>query len=463
MRRTHPTARRFVCAALALAAVVASSSAAAATLQAGPTRTYKTPCAAIAAAKAGDVIEVDAGRYDGDTCAWSTDDLTVRAVGGRAKIDDTKVAVSQKKGIFVITAPNATVEGFELSGAAISAADGNNGAGIRHQGQNLTVRDCYFHDDQDGILGAPPADGQGTVIIERSEFSHNGAGDGYSHNMYLNHYASFTLRYSYSHDANVGHLVKTRAHQNFILYNRLTDETGGKASYELDVPSAGKTYVIGNVIEQASTTQNPNIVSYGEEGGTLNPDTHLFFVGNTVLNDDAKGTFVVVAPSTPAFFADNIFSGPGTVTSQKSAVQKNDFDDSMGDPMFVDRASFDVHLAAGSPCIDQGADPGSDGAQSLMPDHEYVHPLSEEARGVVGAAIDIGAYEYGNTPDAGAPGADGGGPGSDGGAVGPDGGVVGDGGAGGCGCVVGAPAGGALAWLGVLTAAAALAARRRRG
>ncbi len=439
---------RFVAVVVALGGAASPSLARAATLMVGPGQTYAKPCDAIAAAQPGDEIDVDAaGSYDGDTCAWSTDNLTVKGVNGRAKIDDTGVAVAQQKGIFVIYAPTATVENFELAGASISAAAGNNGAGIRHQGLNLTVRGCYFHDNQDGILGAPlangmPADGMGTVLVESSEFSHNGAGDGFSHNMYLNHYASFTLRFSYSHDGNVGHLVKTRAYVNNILYNRLTDETGGQASYELDIPSAGTSYVIGNILEQAATTQNPAIVSYGEESATLDPDTHLFFVNNTLLNDAGGGTFVVVGSTvtTPAVLVNNVFTGPGTVTTQAAAMQATNFTDAMGSPMFVDAATYDVHLQAGSPCIDKGSDPGMGAGQPLAPGFEYVHPLGGEPRMVVGAAIDIGAYEFGNMPgdggvvgDAGgggdaAGGGDAGMPSGDGGVV--DSGARGDGGSG---------------------------------
>src|SRR5512138_3561877 len=103
---------------VALAALVLPSAAFAGnTLTVGPGKTYAKPCAAIAVAQAGDVIEVDSsGNYDGDTCAWSTDNLTVRGVGGgRAKIDLTNVTPAQQKGIFTISAPNATIENFELS------------------------------------------------------------------------------------------------------------------------------------------------------------------------------------------------------------------------------------------------------------------------------------------------------------------------------------------------------------
>lgn len=403
-----------LCPAAALAALAAlcPTGASAATLSVGPGKTYAKPCAAIAAAKAGDIVEIAAGTYTGDTCSWTTDNLTIRGVGGRPKLDITGTTPSGQKGLFTIYAPNATIENLELMGAAISAAAGNNGAGIRHQGLNLTVRGCYLHDNQNGILGSPSTALQGQVTIEQTEFARNGAGDGYSHNMYLGNYAQFTLRASYSHDVRVGHLVKSRAMTSWILYNRLTDE-GGSGSYELDLPNAGTAYVIGNVIAQAPTTQNPTIVSYGVEGVPPGYDTHLYFVGNTVLNLLKRGTFVTDATTTPAMLTDNIFWSGGTITSQASAVLKNNFDSSLGDPRFADVTRYDVHLLAGSPCIDQGALPGSAGGQPLQPTSEYIHPLSLTGRGVAGAAIDIGAYEYlnpgsatGNPDLAGAPGVD---------------------------------------------------------
>jgi MYXO-CTERM domain-containing protein len=388
-----------------LAGLALAGPAAAATLQVGPGQTYPMPCDAIAAASPGDTIEVDAaGAYDGNTCAWTTDGLTITGVNGRAKIDLTGVTPAQEKGIFTIGGTaSATIENFELSGAAISSADGNNGAGIRHQGLNLTVRNCYIHDNQDGILGAPATANTGTVLIENSEFASNGAGDGYSHNMYIGDYAAFTLEFSYSHLAVVGHLVKSRAYVTQILYNRLTDELGGTASYETDIPNGGTAFVIGNLIEQSAASQNPNIVSFGEEGLPTGYDSHLYVVNNTVINDLGSGTFVVDAATTPAVITNNILYNGGAVTSQAGATQTTNF---TGNPMFVDVASYDVSLLAGSPCINAGTDPGTGSGQSLTPVFEYVQPLSEVPRTIVGSAIDIGAYEYGDPEDAGVIGPD---------------------------------------------------------
>jgi hypothetical protein len=486
MRRLRPST-------FALLAVVAASAPARAnTLRVGPGQTYPMPCDAIAAARAGDTIEVDAsGKYDGNTCAWSTDGLTISGVNGRAKIDLTGVTPAGQKGIFTIGGTaSATIENFELSGAAISSSAGNNGAAVRHQGLNLTVRNCYIHDNQDGILAAPAMANTGTVLIESSEFSHNGAGDGFSHNMYIGNFATFTLQFSYSHHGNVGHLFKSRALSTRVLYNRITDETGGTASYEVDIPNAGTAYLIGNVIEQSATTQNSDIVTFGEEGTPSGYDTHLFVVNNTIINDHSSGTFVNDTTSTPAVITNNIFYNAGTVTNQSGATITTNFESAtMGDPMFVDRASYDVTLRSGSPCIDKGSvPPAQGGSMSLVPVFEYVQPLSSVARTIVGTAIDIGAYEYGIAgdagvaSDAGAAGdagpdasaleasAGGGSDGGDGGA-GSSGGASQEGGnavgaaprsSGGCGCVVagvrgadpmGGIAAGAVGWL---------IARRRR-
>lgn len=338
-----------------------------ATLTVGPSGTYSTPCDAIAAAPEGALIEVDAaGDYTGDTCAWSTDNLTIRGVNGRARIDATGVAVAEQKGIFVIHAEHATIEGFELSGAAV--AD-RNGAGIRHQGTDLVVRDCVFHDNENGILGSPITDGTGTVTIERSEFRHNGAGDGYSHNVYLGHYALVEARDVYSHAGNAGHLWKSRALENRILYSRFTDESGGGASYELDFPNAGSTWIVGSIVEQVGSTQNSGILAYGEETSGMNAALDLHVVNSTIVNDHDRGTFLGIGASvtTAVEVVNTVFAGPGTLSTQASTTFTTSWDDSMGDPGFVDRAGLDYALTEGSPLVDAGT------AADVVA--EYVHPM----------------------------------------------------------------------------------------
>ena len=374
---------------LVIAMLCAPWVAVAATLQVGPGQPYAVPCAAIAAASAGDTILIDAaGNYDGDVCAWSTDALTLQGTNGRPHIDAAGNN-AQGKAIWVIAGNDTTIDNIELSGCHVPDA---NGAGIRQEGANLTLRHMFFHDNEDGILAGDKAGS--TITIEYSEFAHNGAGDGYSHNLYISHVDKLVFRYNWSHGAVVGHLLKSRALENQILYNRLTGETGGSESYEINLPSGGLSFVIGNLIEQPSTTQNPAMLDYLSEPGTgQNPDDRLFVVNNTFVNDRGSGTFLQIgaATVTPALARNNIFYGGGTLSSQASAVLDHNYS---GDAaLFVDAANYDYRLLAGAPVIDAGVTPGTGAGESLIAADEYVHPSAGIQRSIVGA-IDIGAYEW---------------------------------------------------------------------
>ncbi len=370
--------------------VLSAGAASAATRSVGPGKTYAKPCAAFAAASDGDTIQIDAsGSYDGDVCAITRNNLVITGVGGLAHIDAAGQS-SGGKAIWVIQGNNTTVKYIEFSGATVVD---QNGAGIRQEGTNLTVSHCSFHDNEDGILAGD--DANSTITIEYTEFNHNGYGDGLSHNLYINHVKKFVFQYNWSHRAKVGHLLKSRAAETDVLYNRLTGESDGTESYEIDIPNGGKAYVIGNLVEQGAQTGNSTMLAYQEEGtNAANPDHELFVVNNTFVNDRGSGTFVNVGGSvtTPAVIKNNIFQGGGTITNQGSATQANN--ESGGTTCLVNAASFDYHLVAGSPCVDAGANPGSGGGMSLTPTYQYVQPTAREGRTTVGT-IDIGAYELG--------------------------------------------------------------------
>jgi len=172
-----------------------------AVLRVGATRELKRPSAAAQIARDGDTIEIDAGIYDGDAAVWRQHRLTIRGLGGRAHLR-ANGAHAEGKAIWVIKGNDTTIESVEFSGAKVSD---QNGAGIRLEGAGLTVRECYFHNNENGILAG--ANQASDIVVEHSEFTQNGAGDGYSHNLYVGNVRSFTLRFSYVHHALVGHNV----------------------------------------------------------------------------------------------------------------------------------------------------------------------------------------------------------------------------------------------------------------
>lgn len=251
------------------------------------------------------------------------------------------------------------------------------------------MRNCYFYDNQNGILtGANPAS---DILIESSEFNYNGDGDGQTHNMYIGKVKRFTLRGSYSHHTEIGHNVKSRASENYILYNRIMDETTGNSSYAIDLPNGGISYVIGNLIQQGPQTDNSTIVAYGKEG-LSNPTNALYFINNTVVNDGpADGTFLFVQNGTnPVQIINNIFAGPGTML-KGPGIANHDLQSP--NPGLVNAAAVDYRLEAGSAAINAGANPGVADGHSLTPTRQYVHKAETEPRPVIGPT-DIGAYEF---------------------------------------------------------------------
>lgn len=383
-------------------ACLASSGASAATLLVGPNGVIETPCKAFAVAEAGDVIEIEASTYSGDVCAIQKSNLTIRGINGRPKIDAAgKNALG--KATWVVVGNDIVIDNVEMTGAKVRD---KNGAALRLEGTNFTLRNSFLHGNENGILGGKKVGS--TVTLENNEFGYNGYGDGYSHNVYIGLVAKLIFRFNFSHDTKVGHNLKTRALYNMIAYNRFSsmrsDENGGtgagKPSYEINVPNGGTTYIIGNLIMQPTASNNPILVSYGEEGVDEH-ETDLYVINNTFVNDESsRGTFVVVRKvTTPARLINNLFVGFGDITNQESALQRTNFQWKM--PRFVNREAYELRpftnsflrAPVKSFIVDAGSSPGQSASGfSLQPTSSYKHIAAGNTRPILGK-IDIGAYE----------------------------------------------------------------------
>lgn len=352
-------------------------------LQVGWGKKYLLPSIAAKFAQDGDIVEIDAGTYEKDAAVWRQNNLTIRGVNGHAHLK-SEGAHAEGKAIWVIKGSNVIVENIEFSGAKVP--DGN-GAGIRIEGAGLTLRNCFFHDNQNGLLGGHK---DGEIIIENSEFARNGKGDGQTHNIYIGKAKRFVLKYSYSHHARIGHNVKSRAQRNEILYNRIMDEEFGNSSYAIDLPNGGLSFIIGNEIQQGRNTDNSTAVSYGAERLT-NPVNALYFINNTVINDRKQGgRFLFAKPgAAPVRIINNLFIGKARIEAQGAEISNNVFG---GKDEVVKADQFYYRLAKGSQAINAGTDPGRAQEVSLMPEFEYRHPMSSEPRKKQGG-IDVGAHE----------------------------------------------------------------------
>jgi hypothetical protein len=339
----------------------------------GPQARIHTIATAAALARNGDTIEITAGDYPRDVVVWTQSNLTIRGMsdqnGGRVRIL-ANGASAEQKALWVVRGGKISIENIEFSGARV--AD-KNGAGIRFEAGDLTLRHCRFFDNENGLLTA--ADPQATLTIENSEFAHNGAGDGYSHNLYVGAIKKLTVTGSYFHHANVGHLLKSRARENHILYNRLTDETGGRASYELEFPNGGLAYVIGNIIEQSATTENPILISYGAEGYKSTANL-LYLINNTLVNHNPRGvTFLRVQPGAQSVTAyNNLLLGNRPLNNGIDGLFINNPTVDASTFVLADRQDYRVRR-------DNGLDrtyvmPPLIVGMNLAPQQEYAHPMA---------------------------------------------------------------------------------------
>lgn len=340
------------------------------TIRVDPAGEVKTIAEAARLARDGDTVEVTAGEYRGDVAVWLQKKLAIRAVGGPVVLlADGKAA--EQKAIWVIRNGEFEIEGFDFVGARVPD---RNGAGIRFERGKLTVRDSRFIDNQMGVLTGNDAGSE--LTIERCEFSGPTDGGHWYHNLYAGSIARLTVIGSWSHKGRRGHLLKSRARENHILYNRLTDE-GGTASYELEFPNGGIARVIGNVIEQSPSTDNRVIVSFGAEGYRWG-ESRLAMSHNTVVNRALNGTFVRVAPGrVKVELYNNLWAGPGGVVLPPGIAESGNQRVPLS--AFRDPVRHDYRTLPHGPV----APVQSRAPDALAPEMEYLH---ERKLGLLGAA-----------------------------------------------------------------------------
>lgn len=376
--------RALLMAGLAPALAQAAPAQKAPVLQIGPRRAVKSLAAAARQARDGMLIEIDAGDYVGDAATWTQNDLTLRAVGGRARLVAAG-AHAQGKGLFVTAGRRMRIEGLDFSGATVPD---RNGAGIRLEAGSLTLVDCGFRDNENGLLTANSDDIE--LDIVDCDFGTILPREGKTHNLYVGAIKRLAVTGSYFHHGLHGHLLKSRAALNHILYNRLSDEIGGRASYELEFPNGGVAVVMGNLIMQSSTTENSHVISFGVEGATWAKQA-LYLVNNTLVDQlPTGGIWLRVAPrEAEVVLANNLLVGAPKLAAEGYWTRRANFSADWDE--FVQAARDDYRLKPGSALRGKAQEAGEGGGLKLTPTREYRHPHSSQA--LSGPARSPGAFQ----------------------------------------------------------------------
>jgi hypothetical protein len=149
--------------------IALAGSAAASTLVVGEGGTHASLSEAVRAAHNGDTIRLGAGTYF-ECAIVPQQDVVLEGVGPETVLSD---ATCQGKAVLVLLGGGITVRDLTLARARVADM---NGAGIRLEGQGLTVERVRFENNQVGVLAGQ--DGPGRIRIADCRFESGGvAGD----------------------------------------------------------------------------------------------------------------------------------------------------------------------------------------------------------------------------------------------------------------------------------------------
>jgi len=236
----------------------------------------------ISSARSGAVIDIPAGNYD-LTDFKITRSMTLRGAD-EGKTVFRSAAVTDKGILIPEAGVNLTVENITFAGAKSWS---RNGAGIRHEGRNLTVINCRFVENEDGILSTG-AD-NGVITLRNSDFLDNGFGDGQSHSIYVSSGHKLDIEGGQFIGTRIGHHVKSLADITIVRGARLDDGVG-RGSYAVDVSKGGDVTIENNTIIQAADGENYSIINYDlSRGGVA---ARLVVTGNMIVNRYDGGVFV---------------------------------------------------------------------------------------------------------------------------------------------------------------------------
>ena len=436
-----PRSRRLTLLVLALAAIPARAT----TYPVGASRAYKSPCLLVAdvVLQPGDIVEIDPGTYS-DACQLTASGtaampIVLRGVPGPRPVFDAAAldlsgAGSVPRAIFQFTGGSHwRVQHLELKNAKNGS---KNGAAFRLTAGALDViiDDVSVHDCQDGFM----SDGAATLTVRASDVFHNGAGDGFSHNFYVQG-QSIVLIGNHIHDSVGGQNVKVRSHDAFIAYNLI--ENAGNYEIDLiqnppqtDAPNAN-AILIGNVIiRPPSADNNSQVILWGTDNAAdAARNGSLYALSNTfILAHPSNRLFHAISPAAGSqiHLVNSIVhatvSGTGIAADATTAgilVGSNDWISSnvttggvltsvLSGPAPGFASATDLHLVASSPVLGAGlagatAVDGTGATVSGVPDQEFSASLGTTPR-AAGSALDLGAHGFprasdGGTPDAGSP------------------------------------------------------------
>ena len=341
----------------------------------GPEGTPMALAAAVAQAADGDTIELTPGEYRG-TLVLAQRRLTLRGKGKVVVNGGNKAG--EARALWTVRGGEVLIEGIEFRGAR--STDGS-GAGVRHEGGKLTLRQTQFFDNEHGLLATN--DAQAELRIENSVFGQAPKVEGGLHHLLnIGRIGKLSITGSRFQQGFEGHLIRSRARETVLAYNFINDGVRGGASYEIEIAAGGLATVIGNIIGQGVNGQNPVLLAYGTEGRAWERN-ELYVAHNTFVHYGWLPAWFMrvfddrIGPDTKVFAVNNLLVGPGVFWLAAPGEFSGNRPVSRG--MLQDIWTNGFELPPGSMWRGSGIDPSRVNGQDLRPQAEFEWPVGTRA------------------------------------------------------------------------------------
>ena len=273
---------------------------------------------------------------------------------------------------------------------------------VSHYGVNITGAHNTVSDNEFANVGSGIWIAGGNNLITRNN-AHNlkminntpGGDDDYGATGYIINSANNEISYntctdctapSYDYGSDGGFVEVWQVGDNSYIHNNHAVNTNG--FFELGGDNSGTAN--GIKIQYNIIDSTGSLLCAHTSGGFAIPTSNVTIDNNTVINSAG----IVCDMPSGLSLRNNIFygdspSGSGFTHTNNLYSSQPGYSlgsgEKVGNPLFVNASGGDYHLQAGSPAIDAGANLGftRDFENGTVP---------------VGSAPDIGAYEYGSTP-----------------------------------------------------------------
>jgi hypothetical protein len=441
------SSRRYVFVGIAMICLAMAPAAFATEYSVNPSQSNSTIQSLITGLLPGDTLDFTAGTYFDsfrlNSQGTAANPITIRGIGN-AILDGNNGAVNTSgsggpRALLEISKNYVNVQNLTLQNAMNNAG---NGAGIRITGAGYsTISGCSILHNNMGIM----SDDVGTagaivdnVMVTGNNIGFNGSAtfSGFSHNFYMGGTGSIAIVGNYIHDSLDGQNVKTRAHYVTLAYNWISNSNEGEVGMVDGYTSAANSnaLIVGNTIVSSPdrTGNHGKFVLYGSESGTSHIGT-AYIYNNTMIAGMTSNVFVQINPNsagdaTNAVLKNNIFNGStnlatdqttgGTLVTGHLSGSNNlipvgsSFPSGSSvtgsvvanNPNFANPTANDFRLLVGSAAINAGTSDltyvdVNGNTQTLSVLNSYLFGQGEVARAMSGSAMDIGAYEFQQTPE----------------------------------------------------------------